>query len=80
MWRISYLLNFLTGGSIHELLCYRLHQERRVFWIGLINFIFQDPKHVAKAARWQRRHNNAKAKADQERLEKAQDQPSTQTP
>lgn len=57
MWRVSYLLNWGTGGKITELLCYRLHVERRVFWIRTINVFFRDPKHVERAYRYQRRKN-----------------------
>ena len=55
MWRMSFFLNWATGGRIAELLCYRLHMERRVFWIKAINAMFRDPLHVKRAYRWQRR-------------------------
>ena len=53
---ISRWLNYLTGGSQNELLCSRLHREKKVFWIFIVNTLFWDREHVLKAYRWERRH------------------------
>jgi len=65
MWEvpISRAINRLTGGNPQELFCSRIHREKRVTLIFIINTLFLDRNHVRRAYRWERK-TMAKKKRD----------------